>query len=144
MRYVTWPLWVGKARHAPCGPGRRRHRRQNLQTGNPTYSGVTSSPTGVMSDAPADRQVHRVELGSGYGLLVVAAIITGALTVIGTLLAQHFGRLATGRDTEETPTKQGEQLDKTLKAQSEQKGTRRWPNSASSWTERSQSSALEP
>ena len=33
-------------------------------------------------------------------LLVVAAIITGALTVIGTLLAQHFGRLATGRDTE--------------------------------------------
>ena len=58
-------------------------------------------------------------------LLVVAAIITGALTVIGTLLAQHFGRLATGRDTEETPTKQGEQLDKTLKAQSEQKGTRR-------------------
>ena len=77
-------------------------------------------------------------------LLVVAAIITGALTVIGTLLAQHFGRLATGRDTEKTPTKQGEQLDKTLKAQSEQKGTRRWPNSASSWTERSQSSALEP
>ena len=54
----------------------------------------------VMSDAPADRQVHRVVLGSGYGLLVVAAIITGALTVIGTLLAQHFGRLATGRDTE--------------------------------------------
>ena len=77
-------------------------------------------------------------------LLVTAAIITGGLTVIGTLLAQHFGRLATGRDTEETPTKQGEQLDKTLKAQSEQKGTRRWPNSASSWTERSQSSALEP
>ena len=77
-------------------------------------------------------------------LLVVAAIITGALTVIGTLLARHFGRLAAGRDTEETPAKQGEQLDQTLKAQSEQKGTRRWPNSASSWTERSQSSALEP
>jgi hypothetical protein len=33
-------------------------------------------------------------------LLVAAAIITGALTVIGTLLAQHFGRPATGRDTE--------------------------------------------
>jgi hypothetical protein len=26
--------------------------------------------------------------------------------VIGTLLAQHFGRLATGRDTEKTLTKQ--------------------------------------
>jgi hypothetical protein len=77
-------------------------------------------------------------------LLVAAAIITGALTVIGTLVAQHFGRLATGRDTEKTLTKQGEQLNQTLKAQSEQKGTRRWPNSASSWTERSQSSALEP
>ena len=77
-------------------------------------------------------------------LLVVAAIITGALTVIGTLLAQHFGRLATGRDSEKILTKQREQLDQTLKAQSEQKGTRRWPNSASSWTERSQSSALEP
>ena len=73
--------------------------------------------------------------------LVVAAIITGALTVIGTLLAQHFGRLATGRDTEKTLTKQ---LDKTLKAHSERKGTRRWPNSASSWTERSQSSVREP
>ena len=35
-------------------------------------------------------------------------------------------------------------LDKTLKAHSGQKGTRRWPNSASSWTERSQSSALGP
>jgi hypothetical protein len=77
-------------------------------------------------------------------LLVVAAIIASALTVIGTLLAQHFGRLAAGRDTEETLTKQGEQLDKTLKAQSGQKGTRRWPNSARSWTERLQSSALEP
>ena len=53
-------------------------------------------------------------------LLVVAAIITGALTVIGTLLAQHFGRLATGRDTEKILTKQREQLDQTLKAQSEQ------------------------
>ena len=73
--------------------------------------------------------------------LVVAAIITGALTVIGTLLAQHFGRLATGRDTEKTLTKQ---LDKTLKAQSGQKGTRRWPNGARSWTERSQSSVREP
>ena len=37
-------------------------------------------------------------------LLVVATIITGALTVIGPLLAQHFGRLATGRDTEKTLT----------------------------------------
>jgi len=37
-------------------------------------------------------------------LLVVATIIMGALTVIDTLLAQHFGRLATGRDTEKTPT----------------------------------------
>jgi hypothetical protein len=63
--------------------------------------------------------------------LVVAAIITGALTVIGTLLAQHFGRLATGRDTEKTLNEQSkqldktfaeqrEELDKTLKAQSEQ------------------------
>jgi ElaB/YqjD/DUF883 family membrane-anchored ribosome-binding protein len=52
--------------------------------------------------------------------LVVAAIITGALTVIGTLLAQHFGRLATGRDTEKTLTKQGEQLDKTLAEQRDQ------------------------
>jgi outer membrane murein-binding lipoprotein Lpp len=77
-------------------------------------------------------------------LMVVAAIITGTLTVIGTLLAQHSGRLATGLDTETTLTKQGEQLDQTLKAQSEQKRTRRWPNSTSGWTERSQSSALEP
>jgi hypothetical protein len=39
-------------------------------------------------------------------LLVVAAIITGALTVIGTLPARHFGRLATGRDTERySPTR---------------------------------------
>ena len=53
-------------------------------------------------------------------LLVVAAIIRGALTVIGTLLAQHFGRLATGRDTEKTLTKQGEQLDRTLAEQREQ------------------------
>src|SRR5262245_49569192 len=52
--------------------------------------------------------------------LVVAAIITGALTVIGSLLAQYFGRLATGRDTEKTLTKQGEQLDKTLTEQREQ------------------------
>jgi uncharacterized protein YjbI with pentapeptide repeats len=44
---------------------------------------------------------------------VVAAIIAGALTVIGTLAAQYFGRRATKRDIQE----QGKQLDRTLEEQ---------------------------
>jgi uncharacterized protein YjbI with pentapeptide repeats len=44
---------------------------------------------------------------------VVAAIIAGALTVIGTLAAQYFG----GRATQKTLKNQGEQLDKTLEEQ---------------------------
>ena len=44
---------------------------------------------------------------------VVAAIIAGALTVIGTLAAQYFGRRATRRDIQE----QGKQLDRTLAEQ---------------------------
>src|SRR6516164_8137445 len=55
---------------------------------------------------------------------VVAAIIAGALTVIGTLAAQIYGRRATSRDTratlDRTLAEQREQLDKTLKAQSDQ------------------------
>src|SRR6516165_6610999 len=44
---------------------------------------------------------------------VVAAIIAGALTVIGTLAAQYFARRATRRDIQE----QGKQLDRTLAEQ---------------------------
>ena len=51
---------------------------------------------------------------------VVAAIIAGALTVIGTLAAQIYGRRVTGRDTEETLKAQGEQLDRTLADQRQQ------------------------
>jgi uncharacterized protein YjbI with pentapeptide repeats len=51
---------------------------------------------------------------------VVAAIIAGALTVIGTLAAQYFGRRATSRDTEKTLDEQGKQLDKTLAEQHDQ------------------------
>ena len=55
---------------------------------------------------------------------VVAAIIAGALTVIGTLAAQIYGRRATSRDTratlDRTLAEQREQLDKTLEAQSDQ------------------------
>src|SRR5215467_5512118 len=55
---------------------------------------------------------------------VVAAIIAAsvsALTLIGTLAAQYFGRRATSRDTEKTLdrtlTEQREQLDRTLAEQ---------------------------
>jgi hypothetical protein len=58
---------------------------------------------------------------------VVAAIIAAsvsALTLIGTLAAQYFGRRATSRDTEKTLdrtlTEQREQLDRTLAEQSRQ------------------------
>jgi uncharacterized protein YjbI with pentapeptide repeats len=48
---------------------------------------------------------------------VVAAIIAGALTVIGTLAAQYFGRRATSRDTQKALEEQGKQLDRTLAEQ---------------------------
>jgi uncharacterized membrane-anchored protein YhcB (DUF1043 family) len=62
---------------------------------------------------------------------VIAAVIAGALTVIGTLAAQYFGRRVTSKDAEKmldeqreqltkTFAEQREQLDKTLRAQSEQ------------------------
>src|SRR5215468_630926 len=58
---------------------------------------------------------------------VVAAIIASsisALTLIGTLAAQYFGRRATSRDSaatlDRTLAEQREQLDKTLTAQSDQ------------------------
>jgi ElaB/YqjD/DUF883 family membrane-anchored ribosome-binding protein len=54
---------------------------------------------------------------------VVAAIIAAsvsALTLIGTLAAQYFGRRATSRDTEKTLGEQGKHLDRTLAEQREQ------------------------
>src|SRR5215813_5697982 len=48
---------------------------------------------------------------------VVAAIIAGALTVIGTLAAQIYGRRATSRDTQKALDEQGKQLDRTLAEQ---------------------------
>ncbi len=54
---------------------------------------------------------------------VVAAIIAAsvsALTLIGTLAAQYFGRRATSRDTEKTLREQGKHLDRTLAEQREQ------------------------
>ena len=54
---------------------------------------------------------------------VVAAIIAAsvsALTLIGTLAAQYFGRRATSRDTEKTLREQGKHLDRTLADQREQ------------------------
>jgi len=54
---------------------------------------------------------------------VVAAIIAAAvsaLTLIGTLAAQYFGRRATSRDTEKTLEEQRKHLDRTLAEQSKQ------------------------
>src|SRR5215831_10060505 len=54
---------------------------------------------------------------------VVAAIIAASvslLTLIGTLAAQYFGRLATNRDTERTLRAQGEHLERTLAEQRSQ------------------------
>jgi ABC-type transporter Mla subunit MlaD len=62
---------------------------------------------------------------------VVATVIAGALTVLGTLAAQHFGRRGTAEDAEKafaeqreqlrrTFAEQREQLNETLKAQSDQ------------------------
>lgn len=62
---------------------------------------------------------------------VVAAVVAGALTVIGTLAAQYFGRRGTSKDAEKALAEQREQLsktfaeqraqlDETLKAQSHQ------------------------
>jgi hypothetical protein len=54
---------------------------------------------------------------------VVAAIIAAAvsvLTLVGTLIAQYLGRLATSRDTEKTLKEQREHLDLTLAEQSKQ------------------------
>src|ERR1700733_10142372 len=51
---------------------------------------------------------------------VVAAIIAGALTVLGTLAAQYFGRRGASKDTEKAFAEQREQLNETLKAQSDQ------------------------
>jgi galactokinase len=62
---------------------------------------------------------------------VIAAVIAGALTVIGTLAAQYSGRRATSKDAEKalgqqreqlikTFAEQREQLDKTLRAQGDQ------------------------
>jgi uncharacterized protein YjbI with pentapeptide repeats len=55
--------------------------------------------------------------------LVVAAWIAAgasALTLIGTLAAQYFGRRATSQDTERAFEEQGKQLDRTLAEQREQ------------------------
>src|SRR5215471_9510060 len=49
----------------------------------------------------------------------IAASVS-ALTLIGTLAAQYFGRRATSRDTEKTLEQQREQLDRTLTEQREQ------------------------
>ena len=54
---------------------------------------------------------------------VVAAIIAAsvsALTLVGTLAAQYFGRRATSRDTEKSFEEQGKQLDRTLAEQRKQ------------------------
>jgi uncharacterized protein YjbI with pentapeptide repeats len=51
---------------------------------------------------------------------VIAAVVAGALTVTGTLAAQHFGRRATSKDTEKTLNEQREQLIKTFAEQREQ------------------------
>ena len=54
---------------------------------------------------------------------VVAAIIAAGasiLTLVGTLLAQFFGRRATSRDTEKTLQAQSEHLDRTLAEQGKQ------------------------
>src|SRR5690348_2248828 len=51
---------------------------------------------------------------------VVAAIIAGALTVLGTLAAQYFGRRGTRKDAEKAFAEQREQLSKTFAEQREQ------------------------
>jgi hypothetical protein len=51
---------------------------------------------------------------------VEAAIITGTLTVIGTLAVQVYASHRSRRDTKETLKEQREQLDKTLKAQGDE------------------------
>jgi hypothetical protein len=54
---------------------------------------------------------------------VVAAWIAAgvsALTLVGTLVAQYFGRRGTVKDTERAFVEQREQLNETLKAQSDQ------------------------
>jgi uncharacterized protein YjbI with pentapeptide repeats len=54
---------------------------------------------------------------------VVAAVIAASvsfLTLIGTLVAQYFGRRATSRDTQKTLEQQGKHLDRTLSEQREQ------------------------
>jgi hypothetical protein len=51
---------------------------------------------------------------------VIAAVIAGALTVIGTLAAQYLGRRATSRDTEKTLQEQREHLERTFAEQSRQ------------------------
>jgi uncharacterized protein YjbI with pentapeptide repeats len=50
---------------------------------------------------------------------IIAASVSG-LTLIGTLAAQYFGRLATSRDTGKTLEEQGKHLDRTLAEQREQ------------------------
>jgi hypothetical protein len=47
----------------------------------------------------------------------VAVIIAGALTVIGTLAAQYFGRRATSKQLDRMLGEQREQLDRTLAVQ---------------------------
>ena len=47
----------------------------------------------------------------------VAVIIAGALTVIGTLAAQYFGRRATSKQLDRMLGEQREQLDRTLAEQ---------------------------
>jgi hypothetical protein len=51
---------------------------------------------------------------------VIAAVIAGALTVIGTLAAQYSGRRLTGKDAEKSLADQREQLSKTFAEQREQ------------------------
>ena len=51
---------------------------------------------------------------------VIAAVVAGALTVIGTMAAQYFGRRAASKDAEKTLDEQREQLVKTLAEQREQ------------------------
>jgi uncharacterized protein YjbI with pentapeptide repeats len=51
---------------------------------------------------------------------VVAAVIAGALTVLGTLAAQYYGRRVTSKEAEKTLAEQREQLSKTFAEQREQ------------------------
>lgn len=64
--------------------------------------------------SPLSSELHYVLLVDPQ---VIAAVIAGALTVIGTLAAQYFGRRAISKDAEKTLAEQREQLDKTLAEQ---------------------------